>query len=189
MAEEKELKRVYNVPLRREFLKTPKWKRTKKAVKALKEFLAKHMKADINNVLIGKNLNEHVWKNGIKNPPHHVKVEAIKDKEGIVKAELEGFEYKTYKKEKKEEKGALGKVVDKLKGGKQEQKQEEPEKKIRTKDKLKAKKAEEKAKEEKKEQEKKEQEKKEIENKEEKKKQETPKKETTEPKKPEVKKQ
>ena len=52
MAEEKTLERTYNVPLRKEFLKVPKYKRAKKAVKALKQFLAKHMKSD--NVKIGK---------------------------------------------------------------------------------------------------------------------------------------
>ncbi len=140
MAEEKELKRVYNVPLRKGFLKTPKWKRSKKAVKVLKEFLARHMKTDINNVKIGKVLNEHLWKHGIKNPPHHVKVETIKNKEGIVTAELEGHEYTVFKKEKKEEKGALGKVVDKLKGGETKSKETKDEKKLRTKDKIKAKK-------------------------------------------------
>ena len=42
MAAKKETKiieRTYNVPLRKEYRKVPRWKRTKKAVKALKEFL------------------------------------------------------------------------------------------------------------------------------------------------------
>ncbi len=140
MADEKEIKRKYNVPLRKGFIKAPNWKKTKKASKTLKEFLAKHMKTDIDKVKIGKNLNEHIWKHGIRNPPHHVKVEAIKDKEGIVKAELEGHEYKSFKKQEKKEKGALAQAVDKLKGGKKEEKKESKEKKVRTKDKVKAKK-------------------------------------------------
>ncbi len=123
MAEEKDIKRIYNIPLRKGFLKSAKWKRSKKAMKVLKEFLARHMKTDIKNVLIGKNLNEHVWKNGIRNPPHHVKVEAIKDKDGIVKTELEGYKYESFKKEGKDEKkGALAKAVDKLKGSKEDKK-------------------------------------------------------------------
>lgn len=141
--EEKDLKRVYNVPLRRGFLKTPKWKRTKKAVKVLKEFLAKHMKTDIENVKIGGNLNESLWKHGIRNPPHHVKISAVKDKDGIVKAELEGVEYQTFKKVKKEKKGALGEMVGKLKSKDEEPKQVEKEKKIKTKDKLKQRKEQE----------------------------------------------
>jgi len=92
-----ELERTYNVPLRKEYRKVPKWKRTKKAVKALKQFLGKHMKSD--DVKLGTKLNEEMWKHGIRNPPHHVKVNVTKDKEGVVKAEL--FGAKAAKEEKK----------------------------------------------------------------------------------------
>ena len=92
-----ELERTYNVPLRKEYRKVPKWKRTKKAVKALKQFLGKHMKSD--DVKLGTKLNEEMWKHGIRNPPHHVKVSVTKDKEGVVKAEL--FGAKAAKEEKK----------------------------------------------------------------------------------------
>jgi len=96
-----ELERTYNVPLRKEYRKVPKWKRTKKAVKALKQFLGKHMKSD--DVKLGTKLNEEMWKHGIRNPPHHVKVNVTKDKEGVVKAELFGAkeEKKASKKEEK----------------------------------------------------------------------------------------
>ena len=80
------LERVYNVPLRKEFQKVARWRRTEKALKALKEFIAKHMKSE--NVVIGKYVNKQLWKNGIKNPPHHVKVTAQKDEKGKVTVEL-----------------------------------------------------------------------------------------------------
>jgi large subunit ribosomal protein L31e len=86
------LERVYNVPLRKEWLKAPKYKRAKKAVKALKEFIAKHMKSD--DVKVGKFANLEIWKHGIKNPPHHIKVKAVKDNKGSVKVELEGVKLK-----------------------------------------------------------------------------------------------
>ena len=86
------LERVYNVPLRKEWLKAPKYKRSKKAVNALREFISKHMKSD--NVKIGKHANLHIWKHGIKNPPHHIKVKAIKDNKGLVNVELEGVKLK-----------------------------------------------------------------------------------------------
>ncbi len=82
----KVLERVYNVPLRREFLKVPRWRRTEKAVKALKEFIAKHMKSE--DVRLGRYANKLLWQKGIKNPPHHIKVNAIKDNEGVVRVEL-----------------------------------------------------------------------------------------------------
>jgi large subunit ribosomal protein L31e len=80
------LERVYNVPLRREYQKVASWRRTEKAVSALRKFIAKHMKAE--RVLIGKYANELLWKHGIKNPPHHVKVNAVKDDKGMVSVEL-----------------------------------------------------------------------------------------------------
>jgi len=83
-----ELERVYNIPLRKEYRKAPKWKRTHKASRALREFISKHMKSE--NVKIGKYLNLELWKHGIKNPPHHVKVNCTKDSEGKVMAELVG---------------------------------------------------------------------------------------------------
>ncbi|MEK6863380.1 MAG: 50S ribosomal protein L31e [Nanoarchaeota archaeon] len=99
---EKTLERTYNVPLRKEYMKAPRWNRTKKAVTALRQFLAKHMKSE--EVKLSKELNEFMWKHGIKNPPHHVKVKAVKDDKGIVKADLFGAEKPASKKEKKEKK-------------------------------------------------------------------------------------
>ena len=86
------LERVYNVPLRKEWLKVPKYKRAKKAVKALKEFIQKHMKSE--DVRIGKHANLEVWKHGIKNPPHHIKVKAVKDNKDVVRVEIEGVKLK-----------------------------------------------------------------------------------------------
>lgn len=81
-----EIERTYNIPLRKEFQKAPKYKRAKKAVNALKRFLEKHMKSS--DVKIGRYLNEKIWEKGIRNPPHHVKVNVTKDSEGVVRAEL-----------------------------------------------------------------------------------------------------
>ena len=98
---EKSLERTYNVPLRKEYMKAPRWNRTKKAVTALRQFLAKHMKSE--NVQLSKELNEEMWKHGIKNPPHHIKVKAVKDDKGVVKAELMGAEKPASKKAEKKE--------------------------------------------------------------------------------------
>jgi large subunit ribosomal protein L31e len=87
-ADIKTLERTYTIPLRREYLKAPKWKRTNRAVSAVKNFLVKHLKSD--NVNLGKTLNDNLWKHGIRNPPHKVKVSVTKDSEGVVRAELFG---------------------------------------------------------------------------------------------------
>ena len=95
MAKKKEVKvkleRTYNIPLRRKFRNTAKHKKTPKAVRTIKEFLKKHMKTD--KIRLGMNLNEFLWKHGIKNPPHHVRVHVIKEGD-VVNAELEGFKFK-----------------------------------------------------------------------------------------------
>lgn len=80
------LEREYNVPLRREFNKVPRYRRANKAMTALKAFIAKHMKAD--EVKVGEFLNLKMWKNGIKNPPHKVEVKATKNEDGVVTVEL-----------------------------------------------------------------------------------------------------
>ena len=97
--------RVYNVPLRKGFRLAARYKKTKKAVTVLKEFLARHMhQKDVDKIYIGTNLNKELWKHGIKNPPPQIKVTVIKEDNGDVKAELYGFKYDHKKKADKEEK-------------------------------------------------------------------------------------
>jgi len=104
------LERVYVVPMRRGFLKVPEYKRAKKAVKTLKEFLAKHMKVenrDLSKVKVDIYLNNEIWFRGIKKPLNKVKVKARKV-DGIVYAELaeipEAVKFKKQKDEKKKAK-------------------------------------------------------------------------------------
>ena len=82
------LERTYNIPLRRETLKVPTFKKANKAMKTIRIFISKHMKAK--DVAIGKYLNLYVWKHGMTNPPHHVKVNASKDDKGKVFVEMVG---------------------------------------------------------------------------------------------------
>ena len=96
-----EIKRTYNIPLRKDFHKKPAYKRAKVAIRVIKEFLQKHMKSD--EIKLGKFLNEEIWKCGIKAPPHHIKVDVIKDKDGLVTAELFGHKYVSNKIEKKKQ--------------------------------------------------------------------------------------
>ncbi|MBI4153019.1 60S ribosomal protein L31 [Candidatus Woesearchaeota archaeon] len=96
-------------------MNAPSYKRAKKAMAAVRSFLQKHMKSE--QVKLGSHLNMHVWKRGIKHPPHHVKVTAIKDDEGVVRAELFGHKPE----EKKEEpKGKLEELKEKITGAAKE---------------------------------------------------------------------
>ena len=109
------VERTYNIPLRKEFQKAPKYKRAKKAVTAVREYLQKHMKTQ--DVRLGVNLNMEVWKDGIKNPPHHIKVNATKNDDGVCKAELFGHKFiekKAIQPKKKKARGLAGKLAEKM---------------------------------------------------------------------------
>ncbi|MCQ2976817.1 MAG: 50S ribosomal protein L31e [archaeon] len=80
-----ELERTYVIPLR----KVKNVKRTIRAPRAVREvqnFLMKHMKAE--EVKIDASINEFIWERGIQKIPSKVKVNAVKDEEGIVFATL-----------------------------------------------------------------------------------------------------
>ena len=81
------MERTYTIPLRREFMKAPNYRKTKRSVSAVREFLQKHMKCK--EVKIGKYLNLELWKHGRKNPPAKIQVKAIKDKVKIKDKEVE----------------------------------------------------------------------------------------------------
>ncbi|MBU2053163.1 MAG: 50S ribosomal protein L31e [Nanoarchaeota archaeon] len=84
------IEREYVIPLRRKVKHAVRYKKTPKAIRTIKEFLAKHMKVydrDLKKIKIDGYLNEAVWRRGIKNPPHKIKVKAVKDGD-IVRAEL-----------------------------------------------------------------------------------------------------
>jgi len=84
------IEREYVIPLREKCRSVPRYKKTSKAVKTVKEFLARHMKVydrDLRKIKLDIHLNEFLWSQGIKNPPHSVKVKATKVGD-IVKVEL-----------------------------------------------------------------------------------------------------
>ena len=64
------------------------------------------------NIKIGKHLNDELWKNGIKNPPHQVKVIVKKDSENVVHAELFGAPEDKKDKSKKKKPVRTGKKDD-----------------------------------------------------------------------------
>ncbi len=85
------LEREYIVPLREEWLKVPKYKRANKAVKALKQFMVRHMKIydrDLRKVKIDNILNNEIRFRGMKKPPAKIQVKAKKYDDGSVRVEL-----------------------------------------------------------------------------------------------------
>ena len=113
------LEKEYVIPLRARYQHVARYKKTPKAVKTVKEFLVRHMKIydrDLKKIKIDKYLNEYLWFNGIKNPPHKVKVKAIKEGE-FVRVELidypNNLKFKKLREEKAEK--TAKEIVDKNK--------------------------------------------------------------------------
>ena len=126
------LERVYVIPLRRQTLKVPFYRKSKKAITTIREFVSKHMKTD--EVSIGKYLNLEVWKHGIKNPPGKVKVNVTKDDKGKTVVEIFGApkEEKKKKDDKKpEEKSKEEKKEEKIEEKKVEEKKEKDKEEIK----------------------------------------------------------
>jgi len=114
MAEKEKLEREYVIPLRNKWKRVPRYKRANKAIKAIKEFLAKHMKIrdrDLKKIKIDTYLNEEIWFRGIKKPPARIKIKAVKEGD-IVKAELyefsEKLKFKKAREDKREKKAVEG---------------------------------------------------------------------------------
>ena len=118
MAEKKTpTERKYIIPLRKEFNKVPSYQKSSKATKAIRNFIAKHMK--VNEVKIANSVNLEIWKHGRKNPPSKIEVKTIIE-ENFARVQLPhlDFEKKKEKKAKKAEglKGKLQEKVGSLKG-------------------------------------------------------------------------
>ena len=88
--EAKVVENQYVIPLRREWMKVSRYKRTARSVKAIKEFIAKHMKVpdrDVSKVRLDVYLNNEMWFRGCKKPVGKVKVKAKKDGD-LIRVEL-----------------------------------------------------------------------------------------------------
>ena len=139
------LERIYTVPLGDAYRVTRN-KRVPRAVKMLKAFIARHMKADGERITLSEALNKHLWRSSIQRPPRRVKVRLIKDA-GFIRAYLADEKIEAPK--KKEEKPKEVKKEEPAKKAEEKPKEEKAkkeEKKAETK-KPEAKKKEEKPKE------------------------------------------
>jgi large subunit ribosomal protein L31e len=78
MVEEK----IFTIPLR--CPRSGRKKRTPRAVRAVREFLRKHLKTD--NISITPELNSALWARGREKPPPRIRVRAVKREDGVVEA-------------------------------------------------------------------------------------------------------
>ena len=139
------IEREYIIPLREKSRAVPRYKKTPKAIKTIKEFLVRHMKIydkDLKKIKIDKYLNEQMWFRGIKKHPHKIKVKAIKDGD-IVRVEIVDYpdklKFKKLREEKLKEKAEGGKKKKVAEKDKEETKVEKTEEqKIDEKEKIKS---------------------------------------------------
>lgn len=85
MADENE--RIITIPLRATKM-APRTRRAKRAVKEIRDNIARHMKVDADKVWIDTGLNEKIWERGIQNPPNRITVKAVKFEDGLVEVSL-----------------------------------------------------------------------------------------------------
>jgi len=76
---------VYVIPLGT-VRRVPRWRRSAKAMKDIREFLGHHMKSE--DVKLHSSINEKVWSRGSQKPPARIRVRAMKLEDGQVQAEL-----------------------------------------------------------------------------------------------------
>jgi len=79
--------REYTIPLRREWMKVVRYKRTRRSVKAIKAYIARHMKVperDVSKVKLDVYLNNELWFRGAKSPPTKIRVLAKKEGDKVM---------------------------------------------------------------------------------------------------------
>lgn len=138
------LEREYIIPIRMKAIKCPRYKRTPRAVKILRKFIARHMSVrerPDKYIKLDKYLNEEIWSRSIRKPPAKLRVKCKKYESGKVTVELAELpEYVKWKKlreekskeevKKIEEKKAEEKPKEEKVEETKEEKKEEAEKKV-----------------------------------------------------------
>ena len=74
------MERIYTIPLR-DVKRVPRTKRSPKAMRYIREFIQKHMKAE--DVIIDPAVNEKIWERGIEKIPSKIKVKAVKEDDEV----------------------------------------------------------------------------------------------------------
>lgn len=96
MAEET-TERIYVIPLKRKGYKASIAAPT--AVKRVKQYLQKHMKANEKDIWIDGSLNNELWSKGKYKMPNKVRVKAVKFEDGVVEAYLPELEFEKSRRE------------------------------------------------------------------------------------------
>ncbi len=86
--EEEEIveERIYTVPLRKAYWTGSRLRRSKRAVRILREFVERHMKPEEMN--IHPDVNERIWSRGIQKPPRRIRIRVTKNTDNLVRVYL-----------------------------------------------------------------------------------------------------
>lgn len=96
-----EVEKILTIPLRIS-KSVPRNKRAKRAIKEVKEFVARHMNASeglseeelerfaspLEKIWVDTKVNEAIWSRGIQKPPSVIRVRAIKFEDGLIEVSL-----------------------------------------------------------------------------------------------------
>jgi large subunit ribosomal protein L31e len=74
--------KIFTIPIAKMGYATDRGHRSPKAVRDVRAYVERHMKAD--EVSISNEINQAIWDRGINKPPRKITVRAVKDKEGKV---------------------------------------------------------------------------------------------------------
>ncbi|MCD6571878.1 MAG: 50S ribosomal protein L31e [Thermoplasmata archaeon] len=150
---EKELERIYVIPLQKIKHYTSASRLAPRAIKEIKRFLVRHMKVEENDIWIDNSVNENIWSRSKYKIPNRVRVRAIKFDDGVVEVSLPELELKESRREeikavKETKKPILKKEEEKPAEEGEEEKEKEIKEEEKTEDKGKGETKEEKKKEE-----------------------------------------
>jgi len=79
--------REYVIPLRRQTKKTPRYQRTARAIRTIKQFIARHMRVperDTKKVKLDVYFNNDLWFRGRRKPPAKIKVKATRIDDNVI---------------------------------------------------------------------------------------------------------
>lgn len=78
---------VITIPLKATKM-APRTRRAMRAIKEVRDNVARHTGSDSDKVWISKALNEKIWERGIQHPPKKISLKAVRLDDGLVEVSL-----------------------------------------------------------------------------------------------------
>ncbi len=78
--------RIYTIPFYPKLAYSKRVKRASRAIRILREFVQRHMKAT--NIIIAPEVNERIWFKGREKPPRRIRVRCLRTAEDKIEVHL-----------------------------------------------------------------------------------------------------